>query len=162
MDIIKILGVRPKLQAGAGVALADLADHFQFAPHISAGEPHVVFLATAANPDLEVLGQRVDDGDADAVQAAGVPIVPVGELCAGMQHSQDDFSSGPLKFRVGIHRHAPPVVVDFQRAVLMQRDGQPAGVSGQDFVNAVVDDFLREVIRRGGVGVHAGALAHRL
>ena len=34
-------------------------------------------------------------------------------------------------------------------------------MAGQGLVDAVVDDFLRQVIGAGGIGVHAGALAHR-
>jgi hypothetical protein len=38
-----------------------------------------------------MLGQRVDDRDADAVQAAGGGIGLAGELAAGVQRGHDDF-----------------------------------------------------------------------
>ena len=96
------------------------------------------------------------------MEAAGVPIVPIGEFGAGMQRGQDHFGTRLLQFGMRVHGHSPTVILDFQRAVLVQGDDQPFGMAGQNFVDAVVDNFLREMVRCGGVGVHAGALAHRL
>ena len=62
---------------------------------VAIGVPALVALLVdlAVAPDLEVepLGQRVDDRDADAVQAAGDLVAVVVELAAGVQHRQDDF-----------------------------------------------------------------------
>ncbi|MNI78489.1 hypothetical protein D3C73_1348640 [compost metagenome] len=63
---------------------------------------------------------------------------------------------------MNVHRHATAVIADFQGMVGMQDDLHRLGVTGQGFVDAVVDDFLGEVVRPTGVGVHAGAFAHRV
>ena len=51
---IEILLVRPETQRGPGVLLADLADLFQVGGLFAIGKGHVVFLAAAPDPDLEV------------------------------------------------------------------------------------------------------------
>ena len=63
---------------------------------------------------------------------------------------------------MNVHGHAAPVVTDFQRVVSVQDDLHRFGVTGQGFVDTVVDDFLSQVIGPAGVGIHAGALAHRV
>src|SRR5690606_41619880 len=67
----EVLRVRPEAQAGAGVALADRADHLQGRGAVAVAELHAVLLAVALDEDLDLLRQRVDHADADAVQAAG-------------------------------------------------------------------------------------------
>ena len=63
---------------------------------------------------------------------------------------------------VDVDRHAPAVVHDLHRLITAQGDFDAPGKARKRFVDAVVHDFLDEVIRASGVGVHAGALAHRL
>ena len=48
------------------------------------GEFDVMFLAVAPDPQLQLARQRVDDGDADAVQAAGNLVGVLVELSAGV------------------------------------------------------------------------------
>ncbi len=96
------------------------------------------------------------------MQAAGELVVLVGELAARMQLGEDQLDAGHTLFRVNVDRHATAVVADFQRMVGVQDDLHRFGVAGQGFVDAVVDDFLGEVVRPTGVGVHAGAFAHRV
>ena len=66
----------------------------------------------AVAPDLHVepRGQRVDDGDADAVQTAGDAVALAVELAAGVQDGHDDLDGGPLLDRVHVDRDAAAVV----------------------------------------------------
>src|SRR5204862_145817 len=52
---VEVLRIRPKAQGRAGVVLADLADDLELPAALAVGEAHVVFLAIAADPNLEVL-----------------------------------------------------------------------------------------------------------
>ena len=53
-------------------------------------------VAVAADLHEQALGQRVDDRDADAVQAAGdLVAAAVAELAAGVQHGEHDLDRGP-------------------------------------------------------------------
>ncbi len=79
-----------------------------------------------------------------------------------MEFGEDQLDAGNAFFRVNVHRHAATVITDFQRVIGVQDDLHRFGMPGQGFVDAVVDDFLGEVVWPSGVGVHAGALAHRV
>ncbi len=152
---VEILFVGPEAQRRAGIGLADLADFLELAALLAAGEAHVVFLAAAPDPDFEVLRQRVDDGDADAVQAARVLVVLVREFAARVQAREDQFDARNLFLRVLVDGHAAAVVVDLERAVLVDRDLDLLAVTGERLVDGVVDDLMSQVIRPRGVGVHA-------
>ena len=159
---IEVLGVRPEVHAGAGIALADAADHGQFAGLEAVGEGHGVFVALALDAHLDAGRQGVHHRDAHAVQAAGELVVLVGELAAGVQLGQDQLDAGDALFRMDVHRHAATVVYHLEGVVGVQDHLHLARMTGQGLVHAVVDDFLGQVVGPGGVGVHARALAHRI
>ncbi|MNQ56832.1 hypothetical protein D3C85_709670 [compost metagenome] len=159
---VEILGIRPEMHAGAGVALADAAHDFQLAGLEAVGEGHQVFAAIALDPHVDAGGQRVHHRDADAVQATGELVVLVGELAAGMQLGEDQLDAGHPFLGVDIHRHAAAVVEYLQGIVLVEDHLHALGVAGQGLVHAVVDDFLGQVVGPRGVGVHARALAYRV
>ena len=96
------------------------------------------------------------------MQAAGELVVLVGELAASVELGEDQLDARHTLFRVDIHRHAAPVIADFQRVIGVQNDVHRLGVACQGFVDTVVDDFLGQVVGPTGVGVHAGAFAHRV
>ena len=126
--------------------------------HLPVLERDVVFLAAAAHPALEVLRQRVDHRDAHAVQAARELVTGVGgELSARVQPGEDQLDAAHLLFRVDVHRHAAAVVDDLERPVLVEGHFDLAAMARERFVDAVVDDFVSEVVGPTGVGVHARA-----
>jgi len=96
------------------------------------------------------------------VQTTGELVVLVGELAAGVKLGEDQLDARHTLFRVDVHRHATAVVDHFQRIVLMQDHLNRAGMAGEGFVDAVVDDFLGQMVGPRGIGVHARALAHRV
>jgi hypothetical protein len=79
-----------------------------------------------------------------------------------MQPGKNNLGAGDAFFRVDIHGHTATVVLHSQRTVLEYRDFYLVGVPCHRLVNAVVDDFLGEVVRPCGIGIHARALAHRV
>ena len=68
-------------------------------------------VAVLADLDLEPVGQRVDDGNAHTVQAAGHCVRLAVELTARVQHREDDLETAG-RFWVGMHvdRHTAAVV----------------------------------------------------
>ena len=107
-----------------------------------------VELSIARDLDLKLVGQRVHDGDADAVQAAG-GLVDLGiEFSAGVQRRHDDFERRLVaEFRMRIDRDAAAVVGDGQEAVLVELDLDPVGVTGHRLVHGVVDHLGEEVMQ---------------
>ena len=80
-------------------------------------------LALAPDLDLEALGERVDDRDADAVQAAGDLVGVVVELSARVQVRHDDLERLALVLLVHPDRDAAAVVLDRDGVVGVDRDG---------------------------------------
>ncbi len=96
------------------------------------------------------------------MQAAGELVILVRELAAGVQLGQDDLDPRHLLLRMDVDRHAAAVVDHRQRLVGVQDHADLRRVTGDRLVDAVVDDFLREVVGAGRIGVHPRPLSHRL
>ena len=159
------VGVRLEAD-GRAAAVVDLAEVFELALGMAALEHHPIELLAARDLDLEPRRQRVDHGDADAVQTAR-GLVDLGvEFAAGMQRAHDDFERGLLrKFRMRIDRNAAAIVGDGQESVGAQFHLDEGGMAGQRLVHRVVDDFGEQMMQRllvGAADIHAGAAADRL
>ena len=149
------------LERDLRAALFGRAGHVEVAGRLAALVPLLVHVAVAPDLELEPLGQRVDDRDADAVQTAGDLVRGVLELAAGVQHRQHDFRRRPAAL-VHVHRNAAAVVDDRDRPVDVNRDVDVAAEAGQRFVDRVVDDLVHEVVqtrRTGRPDVHRRPLA---
>src|SRR5207248_4658075 len=118
----------------------------------------------AMNLQLQPFGEKVDDGNADAVQAAGDFVRVVVELTAGMQLGHDDLGRGTVLFLVQIDGDAAAVVFDGHRVVGVDRDHDLVRVAGQRLVDGVIDDFVNHVMQASDVvsvaDVHAGTFAN--
>ena len=123
-------------------------------------------VALALDLEVEALGERVDDRDADAVQAAGdLVAAAVAELAAGVQDGEDDLGRGPLLLLEDADWDAAAVVDDGYRVVGVDRDRDLVAVAGERLVDGVVDDLVDEVVEAphaGRADVHAGPLANGL
>ena len=94
------------------------------------------------------------------MQAAGILVIAVRELTAGVKFGQDKLDTAHALFFMDIDRHAAAVVFDLDRAVFVESEGQRFRVAGECFVDAVIDNLLHHMVRTRGIGIHAGALAH--
>ncbi len=146
-------------------AVVNVAQFFQPALRNAAGEPLAVKLAVAGNLDFEQIGECVDDGHADAVQAAGSFVGLAVELAAGMKLGHDDFERRLARhLRMVFHGNAAAVVGDGQEAFGVEMNLDEVGVAGNRFVHRVVDDFRKQVVKGffiGAADIHAWAHAHR-
>src|SRR6516162_5218466 len=100
--------LRVRLEAHLGAApVRRAAELFEAALGDAARKHLAVELACLRDLDLEPFRQRVDDGDADAVQAARSLVYLGIELAAGMERAHYDFEGGLLgKFRLRVDRNA--------------------------------------------------------
>ena len=103
------LGRRQEGHLGAALAVG-IADDRERRDRVAVGELHVVFLAVAPDRELQPARQRVDDGDADAVQAAGNLVGVLVEFSAGMQLGHDDLGRRDAFALVDVDRDAAAVV----------------------------------------------------
>ena len=133
---------------------------------LAAAELHLVELLAARNLDFQLLGQRVDDGDADAVQPARGVVDLAVELSARVQRRHDDFEGGlALELGMGIDGNAAAVVGHGEKTVHAEFHLDPGGMSRDGLVHGVVDHLGEEVVQRALVGatdIHAGPAPHGL
>ena len=77
--------------------------------------------AIAPNFEFQPVGERVHDGDADAVQSAGNFVGVAVEFSAGVQHGHYDFGGGLFLRGVHVHGNAAAVVHHGDAVVLVHR-----------------------------------------
>ena len=118
-------------------------------------------VAVAGDLQVQALRERVDDRDADAVQATGdLVAAALAELAAGVEDGQHDLGRGALLLGVLVDRDAAAVVGDGDAVVRVQRHLDVVAVAGERLVDGVVDDLVDEVVqpaRTGRSDVHARA-----
>ena len=139
------------------------ADHGERRHRVAVTELDEVLLAVAPDGELEPSRQRIDHGDADAVQAAGYLVGVLVEFPAGVELRHDDLG-GRHALAVHLGGDAAAVVAHRAGAVGIERDYDFLGEAGQRLVDGVVDDFVDHVVQAGTVvgvaDIHARPLAH--
>src|SRR5579862_6153141 len=163
VHLLEDLGVGEEADGGAGNGR--IADDLHVALRDPARELLAVDLAVAAHLGDEPLRQRVDDGDADPVQAAGDLVALSAELAAGMELREDDRERRKLLILHDVDRDAGAPVLDRHRMVGMERDLDAVVAPRKGLVDGVVDDLVDEMVeapepRRADV--HARAEPDRL
>ena len=140
------------------------ADDGKRSDRLAVAEFHEMLVAVAPDGELERARQRVDDGDADAMQAAGDLVGVLVEFSAGMQLGHDDLGRGHALALVDVGRNAAAVVAHGAGAVGIERDDDFLGKAGERLVDGVVDDLVDHVMQAGAVvgvaDIHARPLAH--
>ena len=158
---VEVRSVRQKAYPRAGVAAVDATCLLE----LRGGRATLVALpiagAAALHFHFQPRRQRVHHRHADAVQAAGKGVVLAVELAAGVQAREDQFNAGEAMFRMHIHRHSAAVIGHLDGAIGADDDIDAATEAGKHLIDAVVHHLLNEMVGAGGVGVHAGAPAHR-
>ncbi len=123
------------------------------------GEAHAPVGPIPVDVHGQPLGQGVYHGCANAVEAAGVAVVLIVKLAAGMEFGINHFHAGYSQGRVSIYRHTSAIVIYAGRTVLMQCNVNPVCKAIGSLVNGVVHNFPQQVMEpsgRGCANVHAG------
>ncbi len=122
-------------------------------------------LPVAAHFDGESFGERVDDGDADAVQAAGDLIARAAELAAGVQLRQHDGERGHALVLHDVDGDARAPVLDRDGMVGVKRHLDAVVAVRERLVDGVVDHLVDEMVETAEArrtDVHPGPEPHRL
>ena len=159
--------LRVRQEANLGAApIGGLADDLQLGDGLAALEALAIQRLRARHLDLGPRGKRIDDGDADAVQAARGLVGAAVELAARVQLGHDDLERGfAREFRMRIDRHAAAVVGHGEPAALLHHHLDEGRVARDRLVHRVVDHFGEQMMQRVGVGaadIHARPAPHRL
>jgi hypothetical protein len=141
-----------------------LADHFERRHRVAMREFDEMFLAVAPDPQLQLARQRVDHGDADAVQAARHLVGVLVEFSAGVQLGHDDLGRGNAFALVNVDGNAAAVIAHGDGIVGVEDDFDQRCMAGERLVDRVVDDLVDHVMQTGTVigvaDIHARPLAH--
>ena len=158
-------GFRAGKEAHGRAFFVGIADNLQRLFGFAAYEADEVFFAVAVDGQCYPVGQCVDDGDAYAVQAAGDFVAVVVEFAACVQDGHDDFGGGAAFFRMDAGRHAAAVVGHADGIVGMDGYGDFVAMSGERFVNGVVEHLEHHVVQAAAVlrvaDIHTRAFAYR-
>jgi hypothetical protein len=117
-------------------------------------------VAVAADFHFEGFGDGIDAFCADAVEASGDLVRAFTEFPAGVEVCHDEFEGGDLVFWVDIDGDPAAVVFDGAGAVEVEGDGNIFTISGEGFVDGVIDNFedaMVEAAFEGIADVHVGA-----
>ena len=156
----KNFGVGAESDCGAGSVGS--AHYFEPFFRLAAVVNLFVVVAVLEHFHNKVGAQRVDDGNAHAVQTARHGIASPAELAAGVQFGQHDFHSRKPFFFDYARRYAPAVVGDGERAVGVDSNVDFGAVACKRLVDGVVHYFHRQVVQTffiGGADIHAGSFA---
>ena len=117
------------------------------------------------NLHFEAFGQRVDDGNADPMQAARGLIGLLIEFAARMQRGHDDFERRFLrKFRMRINRNATPIVDHGEKTRGLEADIDEGRMAGDSLVHRIVEGFREKMMKGrlvGAADIHAWPPADR-
>ena len=131
----------------------------------AARELLAVGLAVELDRGDQPVGERVDDGCADAVQAAGDLVAVAAELAAGVQLGEDHLERGDAGARDLVDGDAAAAVDDRDRVVRVDRHRDRVVVARERLVDRVVDDLVDQVVEAADAGradVHARPQPDRL
>ena len=162
------VGARQEGDARTLLALGRIADDLERRLGIAVTEAHEMLLAVAPDRKIKPFGKRVDDADADAVQAAGnlvgIVVGCVLELTPRVELGHDDLGRRDAFLAVDACRDAAAVIFDRDRPVGVQLDDDPVAVARQRLVDRIVGNLEHHMVEAraviGVADVHAGALAH--
>jgi hypothetical protein len=163
LNRIKNLIIRQERDAGAAFfGLADLTDR-------ACRDAALAFkmLVFAVPPDIRLkpLTARVNNADADAVQAAGYLVSAFVELSAGMKRRQHHIQRALLGLVMHFRRNSQPVIFDRAAPVEVNMNGNPVATAGQRLVNRIVQYFINQVMKPAFLAVadiHIRAFANGL
>ena len=149
-------GVAQDFQRAGGLAGFDLMGRGIFL----GGEGHFIMRPVEIDVDGEPAAEGVDHAGAHAVETAGIGVIVVAELAAGVQHGEDNLDPGDAHGGVRVDRHAAAIVPHAGRSVFVQGHVYFIGETVGRFVDGIVHDFpqkMMETAGRGGSDIHAGA-----
>src|SRR6202035_560016 len=149
-----------RMKRDLGTSLAGLAGLLQLGGGLALFVGLLPDGAITLNFELKLIGESVDDGNADAVETAGDFVGVAVEFAARVKNGEDDFSRGTFFRGVHVNGNAAAVVDHSDGIVRVNGDINFISVASHSFVDVVVNDFpdqVREAHFAGRTDVHGRA-----
>jgi len=117
------------------------------------------------NFELELFGESIHDGDANAVETTGNLVALVVEFSPRMKSGHDHLCSGTFLGWVFADRDAATIVNDSDAAILVNDNDDFLAEATYGFIDRVIHDLVDEVmqtIETGRPNVHSRAFSNRI
>ena len=78
-----------------------------------------------------------------------------------MKFGHHEFNASKPSLSLDIHRNSPTIILDFNRTIGGEGDDYLVAISGERFIDCVIDDLpetVHEAARVGGADIHSRAL----
>ena len=167
--VLELLGgdedFRVRMEGDLRAGTLRLADDLDRLRDFTTAELHLVDFTFAAHFRDKAIRESVDALRADAVEATRDLVGTLVELTAGVQVGEHELERRNLFFRVHRDGNTATIVLDGQRAVRMDLDLDALAITGERFVDRVVDDLIHAVVEARLVriaDIHTGSFAHGL
>src|SRR5712671_2476329 len=126
------------MEPNIGAAAVDRSCLLQLAGRFAARIALCIELLVASDLDIELVGERIDDREADAAETAGGLVELAAELAAGMKRGEDHLQRRfVLELGMGIDGYAAPVIAHSDDAVLIQLQLYAGRLARHRFVHGV-------------------------
>jgi hypothetical protein len=158
----KNLDVRAEADRGPG--LVTVPDPLKGREGLSARVLLTVEASVTVNLERHLVGERVDTGDTDPMEAAGDFIRVVIELSSCVEDGHDDLRGAPP---LGVHPNGDPAPIIGHRArtILKEDHGDLITIARERLIDRVIDRLIDELVEAGPVirvtDVHPRALPDR-
>ena len=164
LDGLENLRIGPESDNRAGfLGLANLGNLLN---GLAARKLHLPDGTVALDLRDDLGGQGIDDGNTDAMQAAGNLVAAAAKLAAGVEDGENDLKRRHvLALGVLLDGDAAAVVDDGAGSVLIEGYVNLVAKAGKRLIDGVIDNLVDEVMQALGArrtDVHAGALADML
>ena len=127
-----------------GVAVAN---NLHFLDGFAIRERNRIFLAIAAHFNFRALRKRVDNGNANAVKAAGNFVPFTAKFATCVQNGQNNLDSWDILFRMKINGNATTIILYGNGVVGVNPNLNMIAVAGKRFVYRIVNYFVDQVVQ---------------
>jgi hypothetical protein len=125
----------------------------------------MVVFSVSVDIGFEPFAEGIDDADADSMETSGDFVTVTVELASGMEGGKDDLERASFCFFVLFDGNTSAVVFDRATAIGVDVDEDGVAISGQRFIDGVVEDLVDEMMEAAASAVsdiHIGSFSDGL
>ena len=164
LDILKDLPVREKCHLCAVLIAAAFSDNLQLVHRLASLISLLVDFSLVKNPDLQPLGEGVDDGCAHTVKTSGYFISSSAEFSSGMENGKHNLNGGDSRLMINSNGDSPAVIRHSHGIILMNRNLYMIAGTCKSLIDRIINNFINQMMQtsgRSGSDIHTGSFAYR-
>ena len=160
-----VKNIRIGLEMDSGTRPVGVASHFKLRGLFTLGKGLVVNLFILLDLNSQFRGEGVDNGDPNAMKAAGYLVPSTAKFTAGVQNRQCQLNPGLFHFVVHIGRNTTAVIHNGDTVIFINGDHNILTVTRQRLIDGVIHDFIDKMVEpllAGAPDIHPRSLLDRL